>query len=384
MGVSHELTASELPRSVPPDVSAREAGLRYVTDQIPGISRVLRKTGFQYIDPGGRPVRDQEALQRIRSLVIPPGWGSVWICPFPKGHLQVTARDSKGRKQYRYHPLYRSVREKTKYERMVLFGELLPKIRQRLHQDLSRQGLPKEKVLAAVVRIMDLAHIRVGNEEYVRQNHSYGLTTMRDQHVQIEGSRSRFRFRGKSGKMADFEIDDRRLTSIIARCRDLPGYELFQYLNDAGEPESIDSAMVNDYLREITGEDITAKDFRTWHGTIHAAVQLAVCGPCSGETEIKRQVVNAVKSVAERLGNRPATCRKHYIHPFILEAYASGILLDAMNTTEHEPETLALNPAERCVLKLLRRPRGAEEAPKQKPARKGATRKTGASSRKAA
>jgi len=316
---------------------------------------VTRKSGFQYFDPGGRAVRDQETLQRIRSLVIPPGWGNVWICPYPKGHLQVTARDSRGRKQYRYHPLYRLVREKTKYERMILFGELLPKIRQRLHQNLSLPGLQKEKVLAAVVRIMDLAHIRVGNEEYARQNRSYGLTTMRDQHVQIEGSRSRFRFRGKSGQMADFEIDDRRLTAIVARCRDLPGYELFQYLNDAGEPESIDSAMVNEYLREITGEDITAKDFRTWHGTVHAAVQLAVCGPCSAEKEIKHNVVRAIKAVAERLGNRAATCRKHYIHPFILEAYESGTLVEAMSATEHEPEPLSLNQAERCVLNLLRR-----------------------------
>lgn len=363
--------APEITRSVPPDVSAREAGLRYVTDQIPGISRVQRpsrdsrasaasnKDRFRYVDSHGHLVRDQETLHRIRSLVIPPAWTNVWICPFPKGHLQVTARDSKGRKQYRYHPMYRLVREKTKYERMILFGELLPTIRRSVHRDLSRPGLPKDKVLAAVVRLMDLAHIRVGNEEYARQNQSYGLTTMRDKHVEIKGDCARFRFRGKSGKIAEFEIHDRRLTSIVARCRDLPGYELFQFLNDQGEPESIDSTMVNDYLRGIAGEDITAKDFRTWHGTVHAAVQLSLCGACSAEAEMKKNIVAAIKAVAERLGNRPAVCRKHYVHPSILDAYASGILTEVMKAVELEDDPLDLTQAEKCVLNLLRRERRA-------------------------
>ena len=257
--------------------------------------------------------------------------------------------------------MYRLVREKTKYERMILFGELLPTIRQSVHHDLSRPGLPKEKVLAAVVRIMDLAHIRVGNEEYARQNQSYGLTTMRDKHVQIQGDCARFRFRGKSGKATEFEIHDRRLTSIVARCRDLPGYELFQFLNDQREPESIDSTMVNDYLRAVAGEDITAKDFRTWHGTVHAAVQLSLCGACSAETEMKKNIVAAIKAVAERLGNRPAVCRKHYVHPSILEAYTSGILSEVMKVVESEDDTLGLTQAEKCVLNLLRRERHAAQ-----------------------
>jgi DNA topoisomerase-1 len=366
----------ELPRSVPPEVSAREAGLRYVSDKVPGISRVRVGEEFKYLDPQGKPVHDEPTLQRIRSLVIPPNWSDVWICPIAKGHLQATGRDAKRRKQYRYHTLYRTVREETKFEKMILFGELLPKIRQRIEHDLSLRGLPKEKVLATLVRIMDLAHVRVGNEEYARENQSYGLTTMRDKHVQIEGNTIHFRFKGKSGKLHDLELSDRRLASIVARCRDLPGYELFQYVDDDGQPVSVDSVMVNQYLREITGEDITAKDFRTWHGTVHAAVQLGSCG-ISTDSAAKHNIIAAIKIVAEKLGNRPATCRKYYIHPLIVETYVAGNLPQQMAVTEEAAARGELSAPERCVLEILRREQRLSNAVKGTSPKKAARRPNG-------
>jgi DNA topoisomerase-1 len=338
-------------------MSAREAGLHYISDQVPGIARIRTGEKFRYIDSSQRKILDEVTLERIRSLVIPPNWSNVWICPTPKGHLQATGRDAKGRKQYRYHNLYRTAREETKYEKMILFGELLPKIRQRLRQDLSLRGLPKEKVLATVVRLMDLAHVRVGNEEYARENQSYGLTTMRDKHIEIEGSTIRFKFKGKSGKLHHLEVNDRRLATIVARCRDLPGYELFQYVGEQGKVVSVDSAMVNHYLRDITGEDVTAKDFRTWHGTVHAAIQLGSCGVSSTESEAKHNIISAVKIVAERLGNRPATCRKYYIHPLIVEAYVSGDLPQRMIIAVDDAKDGSLSPAEKCVMNILRRER---------------------------
>ena len=226
---------ADLPRPVPPEVSAREAGLHYISDQVPGINRIRTGEEFEYTDSQGRAVRDDATLERIRSVVIPPNWSNVWICPSPKGHLQATGRDAKGRKQYRYHNLYRTAREETKYEKMILFGGILPQIRQRILQDLSLRGLPKEKVLATVGRLMDLAHVRIGNKEYARENQSYGLTTMRDKHIEIEGSTIRFKFKGKSGKLHHLEVNDRRLATIVARCRDLPGYELFQYVDEEGK-----------------------------------------------------------------------------------------------------------------------------------------------------
>jgi DNA topoisomerase-1 len=302
----------------------------------------------------GRIIRDQSILQRIGSLVIPPNWTNVWICANPRGHLQATGRDAKGRKQYRYHPKYRAVREDTKYGKMVLFGNILPAIRRQVQRDLSLRELPKEKVLATVVRLMDLAHLRIGNEEYARQNQSFGLTTMRDRHVRIRGSSILFQFRGKSGKDHSLELQDHRLAAIVKRCQDLPGHELFQYVDEAGAHVSIDSGMVNSYLRDISGEDITAKDFRTWHGTVHAAVLLGACEGACSETEIKRNVVEAIKGVAERLGNRPATCRKYYVHPLVLEAYAAGTLTMEPETgrCKHSSQRL-LSQQERCVLRLL-------------------------------
>jgi DNA topoisomerase I len=326
-----------------PVVSAREAGLRYVTDQLPGIRRLNAGRGFRYVDPHGRVVRDRSTLARIRSLVIPPKWSSVWICPLPAGHLQVTARDARGRKQYRYHPRYRAVRDETKYESMVEFGRVLPRIRSRVYHDLKRRGLPKEKVLAAVVRILDTTRIRVGNAEYARDNDSYGLTTLRNSHVAIAGSKVRFRFNGKSKQVHSLELDDPKLASVVRRCRDLPGYQLFQYVDSDDQPQSIDSTMVNDYLREITGQNITAKDFRTWHGTVQAAVQLCNCG----------DVVQAVKSVAQILGNRPAACRKYYIHPLVLAAHDAGSLAEKIKGSSAEIPARGLSPAEKCVLSLL-------------------------------
>jgi DNA topoisomerase-1 len=337
-----------------PLLSARLAGLRYVRDDRPGILRQKAGRGFRYVDSEGRPVRDRETLRRIRSLVIPPAWTDVWICPSPQGYLQATGRDARGRKQYRYHPLYRAVRDQTKYSRMLVFGEALPSIRRRVREDLARSGLPRERVLATVVRLLETTLIRVGNEEYVKENNSYGLTTLRDEHVEISGSRLRFRFRGKSGKEHEVEVTDRRVAAIVKRCQDLPGEELFAYVNE-GEQCTVSSEDVNQYLREITGQDFTAKDFRTWNGTVLAALALEECGPCSSETETKKNIVAAVKNVAEKLGNRPATCRKYYLHPAVLEAYSAGSLLDELKKRNGNLTVSVdgLRPEELCLMGIL-------------------------------
>ena len=338
--------------------SERGPGLSYVSSDQPGISRQPAKNGFRYFDPKGRLIRDQAVLRRIQSLVIPPMWKDVWICRDPRGHLQATGRDARNRKQYRYHPRYRAQRDATKYEKMILFGRRLPRIRRRVAHDVSLPGLPKEKVLATVVRLMDLAHVRVGNEEYARQNQSFGLTTMRDRHVRIRGSQLHFQFRGKSGKMHTIDLQDRRLAAVVKHCRDVPGYELFQYIDEEGGHRAVDSGMVNEYLREITGADITAKDFRTWHGSVHAAEHLCAACEASSETAAKRNIIAAVKAVAELLGNRPATCRKYYVHPAILELYAAGQLPQYM-TTNHvtansgSKPVAGLDSTERCLLRLL-------------------------------
>lgn len=291
-------------------------------------------------------------LRRIQSLVIPPAWTNVWICANPRGHLQATGRDARNRKQYKYHPGYRAVREETKFEKMVVFGTLLPRVRRKVLHDLSLPGLPEDKIVAAVVRLMDLAHIRVGNEEYARENNSFGLTTMRDRHVQIKGSQLHFEFRGKRGQLQVIDLHDRRLAAIVKRSRDLPGYELFQYLDESGSRAKLESGTVNRYLRDTTGADITAKDFRTWHGTVHAAVELGACGEATTATEARRNVVSAVKAVAGRLGNRPATCRKHYIHPIVVEKYEAGELTKYMSVKPGH-QSASLETCERCVLQLL-------------------------------
>ncbi|HZS08786.1 MAG TPA: DNA topoisomerase IB [Blastocatellia bacterium] len=336
--------------------AAKSAGLRYVNDTSPGILRRRAGKGFSYIGVDGKPLRDADELARIRALAIPPAWTGVWICPSPHGHIQATGRDAKGRKQYRYHARWRAVRDETKYDRMIAFGHALPRIRERTESDLVLPGLPREKVLATVVRLLERTLIRVGNEEYARANRSFGLTTLRDQHVRVKGSTLRFEFRGKSGVRHTIDLNDRRLARIVRRCQELPGQELFQYLDEAGEPQSIGSAEVNDYLREITGEDFTAKDFRTWAGTVFAALALQESEDFDSEAEAKRNVVRAIESVAARLGNTVAVCRKSYVHPVVIELYTEGTLCESLEQClkqqqEDAPEWL--QPEEASVLALL-------------------------------
>jgi DNA topoisomerase-1 len=343
-----------------PVESARAAGLRYVSDQKPGIRRKRFGKGFGYRHPDGKPVTDQETLRRIRSLVIPPAWTNVWICPNPNGHLQATGRDARGRKQSRYHPRWREVRDETKYEHMMLFGATLPRIREHVEQDLALPGLPKEKVLAAIIRLLETTFIRIGNEEYAKENGSYGLTTLRNKHVKVKGSTVTFDFRGKSGKEHVIDLHDRKLATIIKRCMDLPGYELFQYLDSDGERHSIDASDVNEYLRNITQQDFTAKDFRTWAGTVLACQLLREFEPFESESQAKKNVVAAIKSVAQRLGNTPSVCRKCYVHPAVLETYMSSAMVDNFKKEvakeverEVEKNLHELRDEEHTLLKLL-------------------------------
>jgi DNA topoisomerase-1 len=341
---------------VDPYESAKVAGLRYVTDTRPGIRRKRAGKGFTYIGIDGTPIRDPQELRRIRALGIPPAWTEVWICPLPHGHLQATGRDAKGRKQYRYHPQWREVRDQTKYEQMCAFGAALPLIRKQVDHDLALPNLPRDKVLATVLRLLETTLIRVGNEEYARANQSFGLTTLRDQHVDITGTTLRFQFRGKSGKEHVIEIHDRRLARIVRRCQDLPGQELFQYVDDEGQRRTIDSGDVNTYLRQITGQDFTTKDFRTWAGTVLATEALQACATCGSVTEARKNVVQAIKNVASRLGNTPAICRKCYVSPAIIEAYLAGSLLQTLNTLaerDHTPPQPGLSTQERIVLMFL-------------------------------
>jgi DNA topoisomerase I len=350
--------------AVDPVAAAREAGLRYVSDQRPGIRRQRAGKHFRYVGPDEQPVRDEETLRRIKALAIPPAWTEVWICPRPNGHIQATGRDAKGRKQYRYHPRWREVRDETKYERLLAFGQALPFIRERIEQDLALPGLPREKVLATVVRLLETTLIRVGNEEYARQNRSFGLTTMRDRHVNVEGSEVHFHFVGKAGKKHRIDVRDRRLARIVQRCRDIPGQELFQYVDEAGEHRSVESSDVNAYLREITGQDFTAKDFRTWSGTVLAAWALHEFEAFDSETQAKRNVVSAIERVAERLGNTPAICRRCYVHPAILESYLDGTLVvDLKEQVEDElSESLGKLPPEEAAVLVLLQKRLAEAA----------------------
>ena len=343
---------------VDPLESAKAAGLRYVTDDEPGIRRQKRGKGFTYVDPQGRTVKDEKTLERIRKLVIPPAWTDVWICPRPNGHLQATGRDARGRKQYRYHADWREVRDETKFGRMIAFGEALPKIRERIDRDMSLRGLGREKVLATVVRLLETTLIRVGNKEYVKQNNSFGLTTLRDQHVDVDGSTLRFEFRGKSGKEHSVEVHDRRLARIVKQCRDVPGQKLFQYLDQGGERQSVSSEDVNAYLRETTGEDFSAKDFRTWGGTVLALSALLEVGACESEREANKAVVEAIKHVSGQLGNRPAICRKYYVHPVVIQSFLEGSLRetleDAVEEASREDESNGLRRLEAQVLRLLK------------------------------
>lgn len=343
-----------VPLPLDPIESAKVAGLRYVNDDTtPGIRRVGRKGRVCYVLPDGRPLTDQHEIQRIKSLGIPPAWTDVWICPIASGHLQATGRDARGRKQYRYHPRWREVRDEVKYGRLIAFADALPTIRRRADGDLKRSGLPREKVLAAVVQLLEKTLIRVGNEEYARHNGSVGLTTMRDGHAKVDGPRVQFSFRGKSGIEHAIDFSDRRLARIVKACQELPGYELFQYLDDEGRRQTIDSADVNAYLREISGEDFTAKDFRTWAGTVLAARALADVEPFSSAAEAKRNVVQAIESVARRLGNTRMVCRKCYIHPAVLDAYMAGATIGAPGPRGRSTGGAALDPHERAVVEMI-------------------------------
>jgi DNA topoisomerase I len=340
-----------------PAIAAARAQLRYVHDSMPGILRHKARNGFDYRLPDGSLVRDIATLKRIRALVIPPAWIDVWICRDPNGHLQATGRDQRGRKQYRYHARWREVRDDAKYGKLLIFARVLPLIRARVEEDLKRPGLPRERVLAAVVRLMELTLFRVGNSEYARKNKSFGLTTLRDHHARIDGSHIHLSFRGKSGNRYESDINDRRLARIVKGCRDLPGYELFQFLDDDGNRQAVGSEEVNAYLREITGEDITAKDSRTWAGTQLAAEALRALRDIDNESRRKKAIIRAVEKVARHLGNTQAVCRRCYIHPAVLDGYVDGTLLDALaaKTETYLKENIEhMSPEEAAVTAFLR------------------------------
>jgi DNA topoisomerase-1 len=337
-----------------PVEAARAAALRHVSDDRPGIRRRKSGRGFSYLRPEGETVRDLATLKRIRALAIPPAWTDVWICPSPDGHLQATGRDARGRKQYRYHARWREVRDETKYAKMVLFGTTLPRIRARVEQDLGLPGLPQDKLLAIIVRLLETTFIRVGNEEYARNNRSFGLTTLLGRHVTVLGDNIRFRFQGKSGKAHEVHLNDRRLARLVTRIRDLPGQDLFQYVDEAGEPQPINSADVNEYLRLIADQDFTAKDFRTWAGSLLAARSLDESSSPESKAAAKSAVVAAAESVAHRLGNTAAICRKCYIHPSVLEAFQDpalfGFWVQAREGGAAEP---GLSEEESALLRFL-------------------------------
>jgi DNA topoisomerase-1 len=347
-------TVSPGPSAVP--------GLRYVSDAMPGIRRARAGRGFSYLGSDGRRLVDPEALARIRALAIPPAWTDVWICAISNGHLQATGRDVRGRKQYRYHDRWRQARDETKFERLREFGKALTPIRRRVDRDLRRPGLPRERVLATVVRLLDVAFLRVGNPAYARDNDSFGLTTLRNRHVVVRGRSLRFEFRGKGGKLHTLSLEDERLARVIKRCRDLPGYELFQCVED-GERRPVDSGDVNDYLRELGGDDFTAKDFRTWAGSVLAARELVAQEPPRSKRAASRAVNEAIDSVAHQLGNTRAIARKSYVHPEIVEAFLDGTL---HSLWEQElptaPRALSRLRADELRLMLLLEDRGARAA----------------------
>ena len=339
-----------------PKEAAEEAGLRYVSDDDKGIRRDKHGDAFTYCKRGGGQVTDERTLDRIRKLAIPPAWTDVWICPQANGHLQATGRDARGRKQYRYHAQFREVRDSTKYEHMLEFAKALPAIRAKMAEHMALRGLPREKVLATVVHLLETTLIRVGNDDYARDNKSYGLTTLRNPHVKVEGAQLKFRFKGKSGKTWDLKIQNRRVAKIVKACQDLPGQRLFQYMGEDGELGEVTSADVNAYLKEITGRDITAKDFRTWAGTVMAALALQEFEAFDSQAGFKKNVKAAIERVSQRLGNTPTICRKCYVHPEVLSCYESGeLLLDIKQKVEHElrDELPSLRPEEAAVLGLL-------------------------------
>jgi DNA topoisomerase I len=337
---------------------ARNAGLRYTTDDQPGLSRRARKTGFAYHEAGGALVKDKATLGRIKALAIPPAWKDVWISPLDNGHLQSTGRDARGRKQYRYHSRWREQRDETKFEHMLAFARMLPKIRRRVSTDLRRKEMDRAKVVATIVKLLETTVIRVGNDEYARENHSYGLTTMRNRHVEVAHADISFSFRGKSGKHHDITLHDPRLARIVRKCQEMPGQHLFSY-KEAGETKPVGSGDVNDYLHEITGSDFTAKDFRTWIGTVLAATAFREIEEVTSQTQAKKNIGMVIESVAKILGNTPAVCRKCYVHPDIINAYVEGDTIAAISeriASDLKKGSLSrLKPAEAAVLALLQR-----------------------------
>jgi DNA topoisomerase-1 len=342
-------------------LAAKAAHLRYVSDDKPGLTRKPNGKGnWRFLNADAKPVTDKETIARIRSLGIPPAYTDVWICPLANGHLQATGRDARGRKQYRYHPRWREIRDAAKYDRMLAFGAALPAIRRQVDADLSKRGLPREKVLATIVYLLEKTCIRVGNDEYAHSNHSYGLTTLLNKHVHIAGSALRFRFRGKSGKDHDIALHDAAIARILRKCQDLPGHELFEYTDDDGAVHRVHSEDINEYLREIThGEEFSAKDFRTWAGTLFCASCLADGEAAASPSQGKRLIADAIKRVSQRLGNTPAICRKCYVHPAVIEAFQEGAaVLDRSLPSHPSAEEFDLSPDEAAVLRFLRQRAG--------------------------
>src|SRR5947207_3343692 len=336
--------------------AAEGAGLRYVSDDRPGYTIKAKGDDFDWLDADGKLIRDEQRLLRIKRLAIPPAWTEVWVSPSPNGHIQATGRDARRRKQYLYHERWREVRDENKYDRIISFGKALSKIRKRVSHDLKLPGLPREKVLATVVQLLERTFIRIGNEEYARENKSFGLTTMKDRHVEVKGSKLRFRFRGKSGREHEVDVTDRRIAKIISKLQDLPGQDLFQYLDEDGKVRDISSQDVNEYLREITGEDFSAKDFRTWAGTVLTAIALNAQEKFETQKQTKSNIKTAISAVAKILGNTPAICRKCYVHPAVLETYLDQKSINGLKrTTEEalEKEDVDLRSNEKAVLKFL-------------------------------
>lgn len=334
-----------------PKVTAKAAGLRYALQSDKGYYRKRKGSGFTYKDHEGNTVKEKEVLDRIKKLVIPPAWQDVWISPYPHGHLQVTGTDARGRKQYRYHPEWNKIRNQSKFYRLRRFANALPAIRKQVEADLKRKGLPYEKVVALVVKLIELTNIRIGNDAYKKLYGSFGLTTLRDKHVKFKGEAVNFEFTGKKGVKHKIKLQSRRLANLVKRCKEVPGYELFQYYDDDGTHHSIGSADVNNYIKEITGEDFTAKDFRAWAGSLNALCAFYEAGDHTGMTDCKKKIVGVLDSVAKKLGNTRSVCKKYYVHPTVIAAYENGNI--SKYICEDESENGDLNAEERALLNLL-------------------------------
>src|SRR5438046_423211 len=345
---------TETPLALDGEQAAKEAGLQYVDDCHPSHTRQANGEHSEYCDTEGKPIRDEQRLLRIKRLAIPPAWTDVWICPSTTGHIQATGRDARRRKQYRYHERWREIRDENKFERLADFAKALPNIRRRVARDIKLSGLPRQKVLATIVRLLERTFIRVGNEEYARENKSFGLTTMKNRHASAKGAQVRFRFRGKSGRQHEVDVTDRRIAKIVSKCQDLPGQDLFQYVNDDGDVQDVTSQDVNDYLRDITGENFTAKDFRTWAGTVLAAIALNAQGGLETKKQAKANLKTAIYAVAQLLGNTPAICRKCYVHPAVIESYLNGKRIAGISEAVKGPTNVDRRTVEVAVLKFLR------------------------------